>query len=146
MRRVRTAIAGAVSGILLLTVAVIAVPVAVASNGHGRLAVDRHYSVVREAAQGAPQYTVYRPVGPRGRLPVVVWGNGACNHKSDVEFIASLSLLASHGFVVIAEGYYAGAPSSGVPSGVQPALLTGAIDWSRRRRRIGAVSSETKWT
>ena len=134
MSRLRTGIAGAVSGILLLTVAVIAVPVAVASGGlHGGTpAIDRHYPVVREAAKGAPQYTVYRPVGARGRLPVVVWGNGACNHKSDVEFIASLSLLASHGFVVIAEGYYAGAPSSGVPSGVQPALLTGAIDWAQQ--------------
>ncbi len=47
-------------------------------------------------------------------------------------FIASLSLLASHGFVVIAEGYYAVAPSAGVPSGVQPALLTGAIDWAHK--------------
>ena len=59
---------------------------------------------------------------------MVVWGNGACNHSSDVEFIASLSLLASHGLVVSAEGYYAGAPSTGVLTGVQPSLLTEAID------------------
>src|SRR3712207_7237588 len=95
-------------------------------------AVSQHFPVIREAAENAPQYTVYRPVGARGDLPVVVWGNGACNHATDVEYITALSLLASHGFVVIAEGYYAGAPETGVPTGVQPSLLTGAIDWAER--------------
>ncbi|WP_129336400.1 hypothetical protein [Cellulomonas endophytica] len=99
-------------------------------------AVDRHHPVVREAAENAPQYTVYRPLGVRGDLPVVVWGNGACNHATDIEYVTALSLLASHGFVVISEGYYAGAPE-GVTGGVQPELLTGAIDWAERADRRG---------
>ena len=134
MRRRRSALVTALAAAVLLATVAAAGPVAEAAGEHrsGAAAVERHYPVMREAAQGAPQYTVYRPVGARGRLPLVVWGNGACNHTSDVEFIASLSLLASHGFVVVAEGYYAGAPSTGVPTGVQPSLLTGAIDWAQQ--------------
>ena len=89
MRRIRNGVITSLAAVVMLTIATAAGPVAeAAGDSGGPPAVERHYPVVREAAAGAPQYTVYRPVGARGRLPVVVWGNGACNHTSDVEFIA----------------------------------------------------------
>jgi predicted alpha/beta-hydrolase family hydrolase len=149
--RFRTSLIGGLSALALVATSVaIATPSLAASGSPADThrppqttsAVDVHLPVVREAAEGAPQYTVYRPADGKGRdaYPVVVWGNGACNHKTDVEFIASLSLLASHGFVVIAEGYYAGAPATGVPEGAQPSLLTGAIDWAEQADRRGLNS------
>ncbi|RKS72449.1 chlorophyllase-like protein [Motilibacter peucedani] len=99
--------------------------------------VERSFPVVREAAFGAPQYTVYRPADVKAvghDLPVVVFGNGACNHESDIEYITTLSLIASHGYLVVAEGYYNGAPA-GLTRDARPDLLTGAIDWAASAER-----------
>lgn len=133
MSRLRTVIVATVAAAMIVAGGLWVVGPADASGRNSTPAIERHYPVVREAAAGARQYTVYRPVGAKGKFPVVVWGNGACNHASDVEYVTSLSLLASHGFVVISEGYYAGAPATGVPTGVQPSLLTTAIDWAEQQ-------------
>lgn len=44
------------------------------------------------------------PFGKKNPLPVLVWGNGACNN-SPWEHMLFLNEIASHGFLVIATGY-----------------------------------------
>ena len=44
------------------------------------------------------------PFGKKNRLPVMVWGNGACTN-SPWEHYKFLNEIASHGFLVIATGY-----------------------------------------
>ena len=44
------------------------------------------------------------PFGPGHRLPVLVWGNGACNN-SPFEHIKFLNEIASHGYIVVATGF-----------------------------------------
>lgn len=66
---------------------------------------------VAEARADAPGYTLYRPARlPRGRLPLVLWGNGGCrdNGLSASHFLRE---MASHGYIVVANG---------APRGEQP--------------------------
>jgi dienelactone hydrolase len=62
------------------------------------------YPVVIEHDQSLATHTVYRPatLGPT-KHPVVVWGEGACV-KNGLSFPEFLSEIASHGFVVVADG------------------------------------------
>lgn len=55
-------------------------------------------------------HTVLRPedlsaFGKKNKLPVLVWGNGACTN-SPWEHIKFLSEIASHGFIVVATGFF----------------------------------------
>ena len=55
-----------------------------------------------------PTHTVFKPVDlraatKRGKLPIIVWGNGACAN-SPWEHVNFLSEVASYGFMVIAIG------------------------------------------
>ena len=52
-----------------------------------------------------PDHTLYYPADLKaaGRLPVIVWGNGACINAGN-RFRIMLTELASHGFLVIAGG------------------------------------------
>lgn len=94
-------------------------------------AMAKFYDVVREAAPGLPGYTVYRPVNLtsdiEGRLPIVVWSNGACTISND-GYVYFLTQIAAHGFVVVAFG----APDFHAnPNGIAVAdRLTKAIDWA----------------
>jgi len=71
-------------------------------------ALEQFYPVAREAAKGLEEsHTVYRPLNlrrfaPRS-IPVIVWANGACRN-SNLGFMITLTTLANHGFVVIANG------------------------------------------
>ena len=58
-----------------------------------------------EAAPGLPTHTVYHPLdlARAGRLPVVVWGNGACWNAGNA-FRWFLSDIASYGYLVVAVG------------------------------------------
>lgn len=58
-----------------------------------------------EAAPRLPTHTVYRPVdlAKAGKLPVVVWGNGACWNAGNA-FRWFLSDIASYGYLVVAVG------------------------------------------
>ncbi|RZS91759.1 chlorophyllase-like protein [Motilibacter rhizosphaerae] len=108
-----------------------------ASTRNEQSSLSRTFPVVREAGPGAEQYTAYYPADPKAvghDLPIVVFGNGACNHASDIEYITTLELVASHGFLVVSEGYYAGAPA-GVSNAPDPSLLTKAIDWAQAQDR-----------
>jgi predicted alpha/beta-hydrolase family hydrolase len=101
------------------------------------LAVNAYYDTVRESADGLRDHTVYRPrhLGQfkRGTLPVMVWGNGACR-TSNWGFITALTIVASHGFVVIAVGDpgMPAVPESNTP---HPEKLVAAIDWAIAKNR-----------
>ena len=94
-------------------------------------AMAKYYDVVREAAPGLPGWTVYRPANLtsdiKGRLPIVVWSNGACTITND-GYVYFLTQIAAHGFVVVAFG----APDEHTsPNGQAEAdRLTKAIDWA----------------
>lgn len=62
------------------------------------------HAVVVEHDPGLPTHTLYRPekLGP-GEHPVVIWGEGGCA-KNGLMFPEFLSELASHGFVIVADG------------------------------------------
>jgi len=62
------------------------------------------YAVVVEHDPGLPTHTIYRPAElAMERHPVLVWGEGGCANNG-LMFPEFLSEIASHGFVVIADG------------------------------------------
>lgn len=62
------------------------------------------YSVVIEHDPGLAMHTIYRPTElTMERHPVLVWGEGGCA-KNGLMFPEFLSEIASHGFVVLADG------------------------------------------
>jgi len=63
------------------------------------------YAAVMEMDRGLPMHTIYRPadLSKPGKLPVVVWGNGACWNVGN-SFRWFLSDIASYGYLVIALG------------------------------------------
>lgn len=115
----------------------------------GLAAGTGRWPAIAEGRADAPGYTIYRPrVGPPGALPLVLWGNGGCrdNGLSASHFLRE---VASHGYVVIANGSPrsespADQPASAAPSPtdrpVAPppagpdetsvAQLLGAIEWA----------------
>ncbi len=110
------------------------------------------YPAVMEMEPGLPGHTVYRPADlsrPLAALPIVVWGNGACANEGN-RFRWFLSEIASHGYLVIANGPIGpaateiwreapppapGAPPPKLPANLPPpathsAQLLDAIDWA----------------
>lgn len=85
--------------------------------------------------RGLPTHTIFRPedLSPFGRtakLPIIVWGNGACAN-SPWEHVNFLSEIASHGYLVIAIGPMPAEGQRGGAGGpTQASLLTAAIDWA----------------
>ena len=70
----------------------------------GALAGNGPHPAMAYARDDAPGYTFYRPaVLPEGPLPLVLWGNGGCrnNGLSASHFLRE---IASHGYIVIANG------------------------------------------
>ena len=65
------------------------------------------YPAIMQTAPGLPSHTLYRPVSLEAlghiKLPVVVWGNGACINAGN-RFRYFLTEIASHGFLVLALG------------------------------------------
>ena len=94
--------------------------------------------VTIDAAEGLPTHTVYRPTDlssfpAEDKLPIVVWGNGACR-MDGLMFERFLTKIASHGFLVVAvgpKGAREQATKSGTPvgGGATGAHLIQAIDW-----------------
>ena len=67
------------------------------------------FKAVMKEEPSLPAHTVFVPqdlskFGPNHRLPVLVWGNGACTN-SPWEHFKFLNEIASHGFIVLATGY-----------------------------------------
>jgi dienelactone hydrolase len=117
----------------------------------GSAAGTGRWPAIAEARADAPGYTIYRPRRlPAEALPLVLWGNGGCrdNGLSASHFLRE---VASHGYVVIANGSprrespadqpasptpgpadrAPAAPPPAGPDETSVAQLLGAIDWAR---------------
>ena len=91
------------------------------------------YKAIMISDKTLPTHTIFRPkdlsvFGRDEKLPVVAWGNGACNN-SPWEHLNFLSEVASHGFLVIAIGPM---PKEGEQKfdKSDSSLLIDAIDWA----------------
>ena len=67
------------------------------------------YKAIMTEAEGFEAHPIFvpqniEPFSAQNPLPVLVWGNGACNN-SPFEHIKFLSEIASHGYLVVATGY-----------------------------------------
>ena len=141
-----------VVALLASSTTVTAAPAVRDSLGGGRHdppAVEQFYSVVREPTNGLAGHTVYRPANLRAvghRVPVVVWGNGACR-RSNQPVITALTLIAARGFIVIADGPPEAPPST--PGGTpEPSRVVDAIDWvsddRQAKRQFGNRADTSK--
>ena len=83
------------------------------------------YPASYETVSGLPEHTVYRPdtLPSDVKLPIVAWGNGACA-ADGTAFETVLTEWASHGFLVIANGWPGGSGTTNA------AMLTEAVDWA----------------
>ena len=100
------------------------------------------YAAIKEEVTSLPEHVVYRPgdLSALGneKLGVVAWGNGGCS-RDGASTRFHLLELASHGFLVIANGRIYSGPGAHerdpVPEGEQPRRtesedLISAIDWA----------------
>ncbi len=111
------------------------------------------WPAIAEARADAPGYTIYRPAHlPAEPLPLVLWGNGACR-DAGLSAAHFLREIASHGYIVIANGAPRGEPPVDpgtaqdadepageaappapppphLPDETSTAQLLGAIDWA----------------
>lgn len=93
------------------------------------------YKALMASDESLPTHTVFRPkdfgaLGDKLKLPIVVWGNGACAN-SPWEHVNFLSEVASHGFLVVAIGPMPAEGQRGGPGGpTKSPLLVNAIDWA----------------
>ena len=68
------------------------------------------YKAIMVEEPSLEAHTIFRPAdlskfGKKNPLPILVWGNGACTN-SPWEHQNFLSEIASHGFLVVAIGYW----------------------------------------
>ncbi|MBG0568060.1 cellulose binding domain-containing protein [Actinoplanes aureus] len=121
MRRMPKIGAGLAAVVVAATIGLMAAgatPADAAVGGSGPYPADY------ETSAGLPDHTIYRPQAlPLERLPILVWGNGACaaNGTAQINFLREIS---SHGFLVIANG----APNGSGSTTSQ--MLTQSIDWA----------------
>ena len=140
------ALAGAPAGSLAQT------PAALAAEGTGP------YPAIYEELPSLPNHVVYRPANlsalERTKLPVYIWGNGACS-ADGTSSRNHLLEIASHGYLVIAAGTIpktsaprpapppagnaGAAPAGPLPAATPTSLLSDAIDWAvSENRRNGS--------
>jgi predicted dienelactone hydrolase len=93
------------------------------------------YKAIMVSDESLPTHTIFRPkdlgaVSTKTKLPIVVWGNGACAN-SPWEHVNFLSEIASHGYLVVAIGPMPAEGQKGAPGGpTKSPLLTDAINWA----------------
>jgi hypothetical protein len=93
------------------------------------------YKALMTSEKTLATHTVFRPkdlsaFGEKVKLPLVVWGNGACAN-SPWEHVNFLSEVASHGFMVIAIGPMPAEGQRGGAGGpTRSQLLVDAINWA----------------
>ncbi len=92
------------------------------------------YPAIMKEEETLPAHTLFVPqdlskFGKKNLLPVLVWGNGACNN-SPFEHMLFLNELASQGYLVVATGYFPipGMNFWGLPRSTSEQQLE-AIDW-----------------
>jgi hypothetical protein len=85
------------------------------------------------AEPGLPKHTIFAPMDPPPglKLPVMVWGNGACSSNGTF-FRRSLFEVASHGFFVIANG-----PPTGGAGQTKYTMQMEALSWIERNAGKG---------
>ncbi|RZM27711.1 MAG: alpha/beta hydrolase [Pedobacter sp.] len=91
------------------------------------------YTAIMTTDVSLPTHTLFRPkdlsaFGGKNKLPVIVWGNGAC-FNSPWEHVNFLSEIASHGYLVIAIGKMPKESGDQVRGSSKATLLLDAIDW-----------------
>ena len=104
----------------------------VAATTSSTPAIDKFFPVIREAAPGLDGYTVYRPtdlsaVNSGAKVPVLIWGNGACK-LSNHQYWDILGAVSARGFVIVAHGSPAQEATKD-PVTTDPAKMTKAMDW-----------------
>lgn len=112
-----------------------------AAAGKARPAIEEFHPVVREDAAHdagyASPYTVYRPAELPARatekLPVVVFGNGACRPSAN-PYIGAHTLLAAHGFLVVAVGAYDQSDRD-EDGTAHPEVLRSGITWAQKENK-----------
>lgn len=148
----KPALAAAATALVAVTAAIVVpgAPEAEVAAPPAPPAAAVFHPVVREPAARtgdyAAEYTVYRPADPdrmRGRLPVVVFGNGACRHTSNDELLTLETLFAAHGFVVVAIGGF-DEPALTENGSPEPKVILDAITWADREndRRGSALRAK----
>ncbi len=84
------------------------------------------------------KFTLYRPqnlddFGPKQKLPILLWGNGACADSSAMHRLY-LNEIASHGFIIFAVGPFSSLhkpPQMGPMGGERKEIsLLEALDWA----------------
>lgn len=91
------------------------------------------YEAIAASEKSLPEFVIYRPrdikaaVEGEGKLPAMVFGNGACANTS-ITHEKLLSEIASHGYIVIAIGALKMANDPHFES-TEAGLLIDAIDW-----------------
>jgi hypothetical protein len=94
--------------------------------GEGRPPLEQRYPAIFETDARLPNHTVYRPqnlAAVADRMPIVVWGNGACR-ADGTWFQEFLQPLAAHGVLVVASGNPGGSGST------SSEMLIDSIDWA----------------
>ncbi|KAF2664636.1 alpha/beta-hydrolase [Microthyrium microscopicum] len=97
---------------------------------------------------GLPDHTIYAPKeAPKDvSMPLIVWGEGACAAQGTA-FVNLLTELASHGYVVLANGA-PGTPGSAFPSDrsktTSPEQLTQSMDWVTSGKDAGKYGTIDK--
>ncbi len=96
------------------------------------------YKAIALGEETLPRFSIYRPqnlgdFGPGKRLPVLLWGNGACADSSAMHKLF-LNEIASHGFIVFAIGPFDTLdkpPQMGPMGGERKEVsLLEALDWA----------------
>ena len=93
------------------------------------------YKALMASDSSLATHTIFRPkdlsaFGPKDKLPIIAWGNGACAN-SPWEHVNFLSEIASHGFLVIAIGPMPAEGQRGGPGGTtKSSQLIDAINWA----------------
>jgi hypothetical protein len=91
------------------------------------------YKAIMSSEATLPTHTVFRPqnlkpFGDTNKLPIIVWGNGACAN-SPWEHVNFLSEVSSHGFLVVALGPMPLEGEKGNGKSTSAQLLDG-INWA----------------
>jgi len=94
------------------------------------------YKAILAGDSSLPTHTIYRPrdlrpFGGKLLLPIVAFGNGGCRNSSG-EFRNLLSDIASHGYVVLANGPAGDAVvtgSEGPANMTRPSQLLDGVEW-----------------
>lgn len=99
------------------------------------------FAALKEEDASLPDHTVYRPkdLAALGgtKLPIVVWGNGGCAGDGAGQRQHLLE-LASHGYLVIANGVSRAAPASLRARPARCRRPARAVNSSPRRRKRGS--------